>query len=130
MRARVIRMILCVFLGCVFLVAGIIRLMNMDHGRKEQQTIYPFIPYGHVIIMIAELVLGSILLLNYDGKNTFTAYVLLGMIVVGTWLVVLRYRHRIWQGITTIGTYHVNSLSVVLHMCIIMMLVIYIMLSL
>jgi uncharacterized membrane protein YphA (DoxX/SURF4 family) len=101
-----------IFIGFVFIIAGIMRFIYPNENTKERITLYPFVPNGEYVIAISEIFLGLLLFTKYSKASL---YILAVGIVVYTILVFHSQWKNIHDTLRNICTYKGTAKSVVLH---------------
>ena len=104
--------ILYAFISCVFIFAGIMRLMYYDVSKKENDILYEFIPHGNIIIGICEIILGIMLWTRY---HIIALYILAIGIVIFTIRVMHTQYDNILNTVHKTCTYRGTASAVILH---------------
>jgi hypothetical protein len=104
--------ILQIFIGFVFIIAGIMRFFYSNENTKERITLYPFLPNGEYVIAISEIFLGLLLFTKYSKMSL---YIFAIGIVVYTIRVFYSQWNNIQDTLRNVCTYKGTAKSVVLH---------------
>ena len=113
---------LTLFLGIVFLSAGIHRIFLKTQREYESQTLLGLPPYFDYIIIAVEIGCGLCLFSGNDKAIYYALMTLLCMTVIGCFLLVLRNMKRMIETYNELFTLKDTSMSVVLHITYILLM--------
>jgi len=113
---------LTLFLGIVFLSAGIHRIFLKTQREYESQILLGLPPYFDYIIIAVEIGCGLCLFSGNDKAIYYALMTLLCMTVIGCVLLVLRNMKRMIETYNELFTLKDTSMSVVLHVTYILLM--------
>ena len=110
------------FIGLVFLLAGLHRIIIKDRREYEAYTMLKLPKYSDYLIIIIEILCGVIILFDLSGKY----YALLTVAImasIGTFLLLINNFDEIIGTYFDLFTLNKNSLSVCIHLTYIIILI-------
>ena len=108
-------LVLTVFLGIVFLSAGIHRIFYKTQREYESRTLLGLPPYSDYIIIAIEIGCGLCLFSGNEKVIYYALMTLLYMTVIGCMLLVIRNKEKLIETYHELFTLKDTSMSVVLH---------------
>ena len=108
-------LVLKVFLGIVFLSAGIHRIFYKTQREYESRTLLGLPPYSDYIIIAIEIGCGLCLFSGNEKVIYYALMTLLYMTVIGCMLLVIRNKEKLIETYHELFTLKDTSMSVVLH---------------
>ena len=108
-------LVLTVFLGIVFLSAGIHRIFYKTQREYESHTLLGLPPYSDYIIIAIEIGCGLCLFSGNEKVIYYALMTLLCMTVIGCMLLVIRNKEKLIETYHELFTLKDTSMSVVLH---------------
>ena len=108
-------LVLTVFLGIVFLSAGIHRIFYKTQREYESRTLLGLPPYSDYIIIAIEIGCGLCLFSGNEKVIYYALMTLLCMTVIGCMLLIIRNKEKLIETYHELFTLKDTSMSVVLH---------------